>query len=456
MRRLLVLPPILVLLLCGFLAVTEDEGRFVRIEAVRLGVDAEGQTRVVLDMDGRPSFLVGAAGSQTPEIVVHLEGGQFVMGELSEGDTRGLLTGRGDGLGLVDHYEFGPGVLRIRLAETALPVRSFVLPPKGKIDHHRLVIDLDEATQAEFAAATERYEAPALPAPVVTKPEPAKVAQAEPRPETQKRAVPLPSLKPESQPLPAIAAVDLPAATEPLRSAPKSRPLIVLDPGHGGRDSGTVGQHGTREDDLILRYARELQRTLLARGYEVILTREDDTYVDHNQRIGLARERHADLFMSLHADAHEDRSVRGASVYTLSQRRSDRMEAEIKQTGDFVLYDVEVSEDDGVGDILLDLAQSATRQNSDRLANALITSMRPVMPLLKNPKRRGALLVLLSPDVPAVLVEVAFLSNAKDEANLTSPAWRRQAVDAIANGVDRYFEEVGIEQRLAGGNANSG
>lgn len=518
MRRLLVLPPLLIVLLCGFLAVNDDSSSGVVIQNVRLGQDAQGQTRIVLDLDRRPEYLAGPTRqeNQSPQFVISLAGGKFA---LDQGQ------GARPGVGWVEKFRFDEGVVRFDLAGPALPSRSFVLPPAGQKTFYRLVIDLDSAADAQFAEEASAFEArlqealghnntemaeasvaseaSASPSAQLTL-EQAGLSEPNGGPSNEGRrggvlslfsrrsrsdneaaqdqtsdagrladaagfatstvaALPVPSLKPAprddvllSQLLPQIieAADEAPSALVPRRV--KSRPLIVLDPGHGGRDSGAVGINGTHEDAITLAYSKVLKAALMRRGYDVMLTRSDDTLVPHEERIGLARDVDADLFMSIHADSIKDRSVRGASVYTLSERRSERLGDDIRKDGNFVLYDVEVSSDDGVGDILLDLAKSATMQNSDRLASALVRNMRGKMPLVKNPKRRGALLVLLSPDVPAVLVELAFLSNAADEANLRSSAWRQLAVTAIADGVDAYFDETGVEARLAGAVSDSG
>ena len=439
MRRLLVLPPLLVVLLCGFLAVSEDPGAGIEVHAIRMGEDAQGQTRIVLDLAERPQVVSGPLDTGGPEILIVPTGRHFVYDD---------GAGNKSGLGAIDSVIYGPAKVRIRLARTALPTRTFILPPAGKIRHHRLVIDLDTAGADAFADAAAAFakELAAVSAEPVDEPLPLAAAG---------RSVPPPSLKPQRlAPMRAESFASLPRTETGIVA--KERPLIVLDPGHGGRDPGAEGQSGTLEDRVNLNYAVALKGILERRGYDVLLTRTDDVYVSHEDRIGLARDRHADLFMSIHADSHADHGLRGASVYTLSERRSQRLEDEIRREGKFVLYDVEVSRDDGVGDILLDLAQSATLQNSDRLATSLVDNMRGTMPLLKNPKRRGALLVLLSPDVPAVLVELGFLSNAKDEQNLRSRAWQQAAVTAIADGIDEYFDGGPIETRLAGGLGSSG
>ena len=459
MRRLFVLPPVLVVLLCGFLAVSEEQRTEVTIDAIRMGVSANGQTRLVLDLDRRPDFIAGPVQKGRPEFLVYVDGGRFVLTPDGLGDL--------DGKGVIDNVAFGPGVVRLNLEAPALATRSFILPPAGDIDHFRLVVDLDQVPAEAFAEAAQQFREPAPEPQPETQPElepnRESVAQSsatpeEPRLERAARLVLPPSLKPRPQTtadvLTELANTEFdmpelpPEASEP---RVRARPMIVLDPGHGGHDPGSVGQTGAEEEDIVLVFSKTLAAQLRARGYDVLLTRKDDSYVLHQDRIGLAREQGADLFMSIHADSLEDRTVRGASVYTLSDQRSAKLENDIRDEGDFMLYDVAVNRDDGVGDILLDLAQSASRQNSDRLANALIDNMRPTMPLLKNPKRRGALLVLLSPDVPAVLVELGYMSNGADEANLTSARWRRSAAVSIADGVDDYFAGTGVEAQLAGG-----
>ncbi|MEM9809884.1 MAG: N-acetylmuramoyl-L-alanine amidase [Pseudomonadota bacterium] len=439
MRRLTLLFPLLVIVLCGFLAVSEAPQGPVTIKNIRMGVNENGQTRLVLDVEGRPSYLLGATGDVDPEIAIHIDDAQFLIS--SETTGRAEDSGSLDGRGHIDRVSFSPNLVRITLSETALPTRNFILPPAGKITHHRLVIDLDTVRAEDFASAAREFTAP-----VPTDEAPVVVAS--------QRVAPAPSLKPRALSMPDLA--DLPALPVPADSKDSERPMIVLDPGHGGRDPGALGRSGTLEKNITLAFAKSLQRILIRRGYDVVLTRDDDTLVPHEGRIHRARTEGADLFLSIHADAHDDRSLRGGSVYTLSERRSAKMADDLRRDGDFILYDVEVSGSDDVGEILLDLAHSNTRHNSDRLASALVTSMQPVMPLVNNPKRRGALLVLLSPDVPAVLVELAFLSNTRDEANLASSTWRRTAANALADGIDGYFDAVGIEARLAGGPGGSG
>jgi len=397
-RRAAAFWPVLVFSLWGVLAFAEEAATEPHVEAVRLGVDARGQTRIVFDMDARPAFAVEAREGEHIAVAIH--GATFAVAE-------------GEGVGVVTRYRATDGGAVLTLDEPALPVRSFVLPPAGDVAHYRLVIDLEGVEPSVFAKAVPEAHSDG---PIAQR---LAAAEAE--------LAPSPTLKPERQP-PAIAL------------SARDAKVIVIDPGHGGHDPGASGASGHPEEVATLEAAKALSTILTARGYEVVLTREDDSYVDHEERIELARRRRADLFLSLHADAHDDPDLRGASVYTLSEKRSARMAREIKRSGDFHLYDVALSEDEqDVGAILFDLANSTTQNESGRLAAALIDELQGTVPMINNTHRKAGLKVLLAPDVPAVLFEMAFISNPEDEANLRSARWRRTAMTAVADGIDDYF-----------------
>ncbi len=242
-----------------------------------------------------------------------------------------------------------------------------------------------------------------------------------------KDAVPYPRLKPD---------------------APKAvaKPLIVIDPGHGGRDPGAVGPNGLLEKTVTTSAAKELSRLLRATGrYDVQLTRGGDTYVDHDDRVRIAREKQADLFISIHADSTGNSRVRGASVYTLADRARNRSKR-IVNSQNWIL-DVDLGEQsDSVGDILVDLAQRSTESQSEAFADILLSNLEGQTPLVNNSHRRAGYYVLLAPDVPAVLLELGFLSNAKDEKLLKTKAHRDKLMRAVRRSVDEYF----LAQRKAG------
>lgn len=215
--------------------------------------------------------------------------------------------------------------------------------------------------------------------------------------------------------------------------------LIVIDPGHGGRDPGSIGFTGTHEKSITTSAAKELKSLLEATGrYDVVLTRTRDSYIDHDDRILVARERQADLFISLHADAARSASVRGASVYTLADRARGRSKRIVNNQN--WIMDVDLStQSDPVGDILVDLAQRSTETRSEAFADLLLDNLKGKTTLLNNSHRRAGYYVLLAPDVPAVLFELGFMSNRSDEALLKTKSHRLKLMKAVRAAVDTYF-----------------
>jgi N-acetylmuramoyl-L-alanine amidase len=232
--------------------------------------------------------------------------------------------------------------------------------------------------------------------------------------------------------------VAAPAPLErPGRNAP--RRTIVIDAGHGGRDPGAVGVTGVREKDVVLDAALNLRDALEHRGrYRVALTRDADRFVELENRVRFARDQHADLFISVHADSHSNREAQGASVYTLSENGADRAQNMMAaQNWDIDLGDARRG--GVVGDILVDLAQRETTNRSAQFAQTVIPRLGQVAPLLRNTHRNAGFFVLLAPDVPAVLIETGFLSNVADERRLSDPAARQRLAEAMAGAVDAYF-----------------
>lgn len=241
--------------------------------------------------------------------------------------------------------------------------------------------------------------------------------------------IPVPRLKPYGQgEAQSVAAI-----------APVKKRLIVIDAGHGGYDPGAIGATGSKEKTVTLKAAQELQKQLLKTGrYEVYLTRSKDVYVDHYERVRRARVREADLFISLHADALESRKTRGASVYTLAAHAKGRS-TKLVDKQNFIV-DVDLSQEtDAVGDILVSLAQKKTFSNSHRFAEMLIPEIEKVAPILRNTHRQKGLAVLLAPDVPAVLFEMGYISNATDEKALNSATERAKKMRAVVKTIDQYF-----------------
>ena len=386
------------------------------LEEVRFG-PGKAQTRVVFDVMGAP--------------VYSLSGDELGQGRLFI-DFKGLSVPTAalavqPAMGHVASYQFVVnGNDRVRavltLKKSSKIKEVFLIEPSAKVSKHRLVVDLASADKTAFLDSIPA-QYPDL-GPVI---EQATAAGAE-------------EVKP--------AAMQREVAAPP---PPPAKKVIVVDAGHGGRDPGSIGQKGTLEKDVTMKAALELKEILEKTGdYNVVLTRNGgrDGRVLRSQRDelarreALARDAGADLFISLHADAIGDKVTRGGSVYTLSDKGSVRSAKIAKSEGNYVVYDLNTAAfGAGVSDILFDLAQGETNKNSNRFADLLIDELAGKTPLLNRSHRTADLRVLLAPDVPAVLYEMAFISNIKDEANLNSPAWRKRAMGSVAKAIDRYFDD---------------
>ena len=242
-------------------------------------------------------------------------------------------------------------------------------------------------------------------------------------------------------------------AQAPLNHAPdlKGKIVVVIDPGHGGVDPGAVGQRGMREKDLVLKVAKRLAKELGSHErFEVHLTRDNDTFIALGERVEIARRLKADLFISIHADsiAESANSVRGATVYTLSERASDAQAAALaaKENRADLIAGVEVDADQSeVADILIDLVRRETKNFSIFFARKFIDKMDNAIRLNNNPHRFAGFRVLKAPDVPSVLIELGYLSNKEDEALLSSDSWQQKFARSSAQAIIQYFEV-----RLAG------
>ena len=229
----------------------------------------------------------------------------------------------------------------------------------------------------------------------------------------------------------------------PKESLKPTLPLVMLDPGHGGKDPGAIGISGTYEKQVSIAAAFELRRLLEAGGrYRVELTRSRDVFVPLEERVAKAQERGAALFVSMHADALSDHSVRGASVYTLSNHASDAQTAALAQrenSADRFGGPVWQNASPEVAHILASLVRQETRVGSGRLARSMVGSLDRDLPMLPNPERHAGFVVLKAADIPSVLVEMGFMSNPADEAELRRPQHRAMVAEAMKRAVDAYF-----------------
>ena len=324
--------------------------------------------------------------------------------------------------------------------------KSFVLPPNGN-SHHRLVIDLKNAQDASTI--------------MVNKPKPATkkvVAKASKPVNVAKQAPKIVTAKVEKKPPPKVTAKE---ATKPkqkiitpsvAKKTKKPREIIVaIDPGHGGKDPGAIGYAGTREKDVVLKISKRLARLINAEpGMRAIMTRQSDDFITLRGRMKKARSKKADLFISVHADAVDDRSVRGSSVYVLSKHGASSEAARIlakRHNQPDVIGGVKLDgKDKNLTKTLVDLSQHATTKESNKLAGALHRQLGKIGKTRK--VGRAPFAVLKSPDIPSVLVETAFISNASEEKKLRSATHQQKLAVSILKGIKVYLASNAPENTI--------
>lgn len=229
----------------------------------------------------------------------------------------------------------------------------------------------------------------------------------------------------------------------------RKKPVVVIDPGHGGPDPGAIGHAGKQEKMVVLAVARKLRARLAAGGrYDVVMTRDRDVFIALQDRVEIARKVRADLFISLHADAIPragfDAKIRGASVYTLSQRASDRQAARFaaKENASDALAGLNIASTSTgrVEAILFDLMRRETADFSQRLREHLVRRLKRTISMSRSPRRAAAFRVLQQPDTPSALIELGYMSNPADVGEMFRTGWQKSASGAIAAAVDAYFD----------------
>jgi N-acetylmuramoyl-L-alanine amidase len=246
-----------------------------------------------------------------------------------------------------------------------------------------------------------------------------------------------------ANPAPAqVTTVSVPAPEAP--QPPSGKPIVVIDPGHGGVDPGTTSSSGITEKDVVLAFAKVLKAKLEADGhYDVQLTREDDTFLPLRDRVTFAQKKGASLFLSVHADSFPDKpaDAKGATVYTLSEEASDEEAKELAAKENFsdALAGSERpgDSDEVVANILIDLAQRETQNRSLVFARSVVGEMRGS--LHSKALKSAGFRVLKAPDIPSVLLELGFLSNTDDEKELTTDSWRQTTAERVVKAIDAYF-----------------
>jgi N-acetylmuramoyl-L-alanine amidase len=360
----------------------------VLVEDVRMwaGPDA---TRVVFDLSAPASYTVSTL--QNPDRVVvdiqsaRLENSSLAM-PAAQGFAKQLRAGvQGQDLRLV-----------VDLTGPAVP-KAFVVDPQGELGH-RLVVDLAPGAAAVVVPATA--------------------------------------------PVPAVSSA--PSVVKAAPSASGRDIIVAIDAGHGGNDPGAMGRSGAREKDITLSIARRLKERIDQEpGMRAVLTRDGDYFLAHRVRIKRARDQQADMFISVHADSYNDRSVVGSSVYTLSARGASdeaaRWLAERENAADLVGGVSLEDKSDVLKSVLLDLSQGASMSASLIAADNVMNELDRIGNVTRRGVKQAGFLVLKSPDIPSMLVETAFISNANEEARLKDPRHQQRLAEAIHSGVRTYF-----------------
>lgn len=362
----------------------------------RVAGDRE-RTRFIADLSRKVDVHVFALGNPY-RVIVDAPDVNFQMPDGIGKAKRGLVTAYRYGL-------FAPGKARIVIDVSGpfLIDKAFVLEPRDD-QPARLVVDLVPTDEKTFLAKLKEVKPPE-----------------------------------------AASGTPLASPQAPARPA-DAKPVVVLDPGHGGVDPGTSSAAGITEKEVVLTFARTLKAKLDATGrYEVYLTRTDDTFLPLRERVAIAQKKGASLFLSIHADYFPTQidKATGATVYTLSEEASDEEARALAAKENFsdALAGIELpsDSDEALANILIDLAQRETQNRSVVFARSIVGELASKGALHTRKLRSAGFRVLKAPDVPSVLLELGFLSNPDDEKRLTSEAWRNRTAEAVAESIDTYF-----------------
>lgn len=388
-------------LLCLSSAHAEEEAApLVAYNALLVGDDA--RARLVIDFDRTPTFTYHYL-THPARLVITLPATAFGFPDDTL-EARGIISD-------IRYGATGPGQSRIVLTATESIALTLAEVRDEDGSAARLVIDLAMTDAAKFdtLVATQR----------------AKLAgEAE-------------GALPEAAGDTATGAIDGDAESF----------VVAIDAGHGGVDTGAVGEDTkTLEKDITLDFARTFAARLQAEpGFESYLTRDSDVYLSLSKRVELARQHGADLFISLHADSLPQTDISGATVYTLSDRASDRVSAALARrenlSNEIAGIDT-TDEPEEVTDILLDLTRRETQSFSTSLADRVVAAFKGRIGLINNPHRSAGFMVLMAPDIPSILLEIGFLSSPEDERRMLDPDWRDRLIARLVEAVKQYHDPL--------------
>lgn len=424
----------------------------ISISGMRLA-DREGFTRIVFDAEHSADYQIKKV-SEPERLIISLKNVNFNVKTSEEKFPSKLVQN-------IRVSESGADVsVSISLKTKIKIVDSFIILPSESSEFYRLVIDIAPEDEGFYKKSVKEVVK------ISGANEKQEVVETIEKKIKPKSKLPLPQKKPETlQDIKIENIYDNPKTKDitkpevktkvsqnikglkkiPLPTPKPRKPVIIIDAGHGGTDPGAISRGGLKEKNITLKYALELRKYLEKSGhYEIIMTRSDDYFIPLKNRVEVARKNKADLFLSLHADSHPDSKVKGLSVYTVSEKASDREAerlAESENKSDALTKVDLTKERDEAADVLIELVKRETMNNSARFAEIAVKEMGEEAKLLKNSHRFAGFVVLTGIDVPSALVELGYLSNKIEEEKLQKKEYRAKLVKALAESVDKYFDK---------------
>jgi N-acetylmuramoyl-L-alanine amidase len=405
-----------IITLC-FLLIQSTSAYALDIKSLRFGAHPD-KIRLVVDMDDTVDFRVFTL-SNPYRLVIDLPEFSWNAGATQTTPDTYISD--------IRQGKLMPSISRIvfDLTSPAAVQSAFLLPASNGQNNTRLVIDYKQVDPSTFLAQKNTIHGTLKVENTLTT--------------TSKSGTPLPP----------------PNAIRPQKNktnVAKRKPIIILDPGHGGIDPGAIGINKVYEKTVVLSIAKELKKQLLATGrYQVYMTREKDIFIKLRDRVKFARAHHGDLFVSLHADSVGKKNVQGTSIYTISKKSSDKQTAALakKENQVDILAGVDLNiEDEQVAYILGDFLMTENMNQSKFFANTIVDTLhKQGVNTLQRPHRYAGFAVLKAPDIPSVLVETGFMSNANEARLLTQKSHQKKIATAIRRGIDAYFEHEAINEK---------
>lgn len=413
-----VIQQLIALITCVLILTPAQAAQAAQVTGLRVFAAPE-KTRVVFDLDAKLDYTLFTM-TNPHRVVIDMKGTHVKKGAFSKISKNHLLTG-------VRSAARDGGVRVVLDLRDVIKPESFTLQPEQN-KGHRLVIDLKRPGVQQVDPTLMAVKKTITPQPVAKQ---AGLLAAKAPSDKSKIASATSTKKPEKTPTKPVVMRDL---------------IVAIDAGHGGQDPGAIGKKGTREKDVVLSISKRLAKKINATpGMRAVLTRDRDIFLPLRKRMEIAREHHADLFISIHADAFHNHKVQGSSVYVLSEKGASSEAAKWlaakENASDFIGGVTLENKDRQLQEVLLDLSQNAVLDASMNVADKVLQGLKNVGKVHKRDVQQAGFVVLKSPDIPSLLIETAFISNPSEERKLLKGSEQDKLASAILKGVKLYFKD---------------